>query len=115
MRKIEWSAAFKKDIRREAKGKNLAALNAVLPDILHALANDLPMSVKYYDHKLTGEFNREETAAYVKRHLERVKCPREIFTESALQMIHDYSGGRARKVNKVSYASLMAAASQKNN
>jgi type II secretory pathway predicted ATPase ExeA len=55
----------------------------------------------------------EETATYVKRHLERVKCPREIFTESALRVIHDYSGGRPRKVNKVSHASLMAAASQK--
>ena len=54
----------------------------------------------------------EETAIYVKRHLDRVKCPREIFTESALKVIHDYSGGTARKVNKVAQASLMAAASQ---
>jgi len=54
----------------------------------------------------------EETAKYVKRHLDRVKCPREIFTEAALKVIHDYSGGMARKVNKVSHASLMAAASQ---
>jgi type II secretory pathway predicted ATPase ExeA len=56
--------------------------------------------------------NSEETATYVKRHLDRVKCPREIFTEPALKVIHDYSGGAARKVNKVSHASLMAAASQ---
>jgi len=55
----------------------------------------------------------EETAIYVKRHLERVKCPREIFTEPALKVIYDYSGGTARKVNKVSHATLMAAASQK--
>ena len=55
----------------------------------------------------------EETAIYVKRHLERVKCPREIFTEPALKVIHDYAGGMARKVNKVSQASLMAAACQK--
>jgi type II secretory pathway predicted ATPase ExeA len=54
----------------------------------------------------------EETAIYVKRHLERVKCPQEIFTESALKVIYDYSGGTARKVNKVAQASLMAAASQ---
>ena len=54
----------------------------------------------------------EETVIYVKRHLDRVKCPREIFTESALKVIHDYSGGTPRKVNKVSQASLMAAASQ---
>jgi type II secretory pathway predicted ATPase ExeA len=55
----------------------------------------------------------EETVMYVKRHLEQVECPREIFTEAALRIIHDYSGGRPRKVNKVSHASLMAAASQK--
>jgi len=54
----------------------------------------------------------EEMAIYVKRHLDRVKCPREIFTESALKVIHDYSGGTARKVNNVAQASLMAAASQ---
>ena len=57
--------------------------------------------------------NCEETATYVKLHLERVKCPREIFTEPALKVIYDYSGGAARKVNKVSHAALMAAASQK--
>jgi type II secretory pathway predicted ATPase ExeA len=56
--------------------------------------------------------DNEETAIYVKRHLERVKCPREIFTEPALKVIHDYSGGTARKINKAAQASLMAAASQ---
>jgi type II secretory pathway predicted ATPase ExeA len=54
----------------------------------------------------------EETAIYVRRHLERVKCSREIFTEPAMKAIHDYAGGTARKVNKVAQASLMAAASQ---
>jgi type II secretory pathway predicted ATPase ExeA len=54
----------------------------------------------------------EETATYLKQHLEHVKCPREIFTDSALKVIHDYSGGTARKINKVAQVSLMAAASQ---
>ena len=54
----------------------------------------------------------EETVIYVKRHLDHAKCPREIFTEPALKVIHDYAGGTARKVNKVAQASLMAAASQ---
>jgi type II secretory pathway predicted ATPase ExeA len=56
--------------------------------------------------------NYDETVTYVKRHLERVKCPREIYTDPALKVIYDYSGGTARKVNKVAQASLMAAASQ---
>ena len=57
--------------------------------------------------------NREETVSYVRRHLERVKCSQEIFTEQALRMFYDYSRGTARKVNKVAHASLMVAASQK--
>ncbi|GHV41027.1 hypothetical protein FACS1894187_22440 [Synergistales bacterium] len=59
------------------------------------------------------DMSHEETVTYVKRHLDRAKCPREIFTDSALQVIYDYSGGRPRKVNKVSHSCLMAAASQK--
>ena len=55
----------------------------------------------------------EETVIYVKRHLERVKCLQEIFTEAVLKVIHGYSGGTARKVNKIAQMSLMAAASQK--
>ena len=55
MRKIDQSAAFRKDIRREGKGANLAALNAILPGVFTALADDVPLSVKYKDHKLTGE------------------------------------------------------------
>jgi type II secretory pathway predicted ATPase ExeA len=57
--------------------------------------------------------NCEETVMYVRQHLARAGCPREVFTESALHEIYEYSVGNARKVNKVSRASLMAAASQK--
>ncbi|HPQ38453.1 MAG TPA: AAA family ATPase [Synergistaceae bacterium] len=57
--------------------------------------------------------NRKETLLYVRRHMESVKSPREIFTQSALGMIHEYSGGVARKVNKVASACLMAAAVRK--
>jgi type II secretory pathway predicted ATPase ExeA len=57
--------------------------------------------------------NREETYSYIKRRLEMAKSRREIFTEAALKVIHDYSGGIPRKVNKAAHASLMAAASQK--
>jgi type II secretory pathway predicted ATPase ExeA len=56
--------------------------------------------------------NREETYSYIKRRLEMSKSRREIFTDGALAMINDYSGGIPRKVNKAAHASLMAAASQ---
>ena len=56
MREIEQSSAFKKDTRREGKGPNLGALNAVLHELLAALADDVQLPVKYKDHKLTGEW-----------------------------------------------------------
>ena len=56
MRKIDRSAAFKKDIRREGKGENLATLNAILPGVLTALASDATLYTKYKDHKLTGDW-----------------------------------------------------------
>ncbi|GHS94777.1 hypothetical protein AGMMS50276_08240 [Synergistales bacterium] len=56
VREIDRSTAFKKDLRREAKGVNLTALNAELPVILSLLVNDLPLPEKYKDHKLTGEW-----------------------------------------------------------
>jgi type II secretory pathway predicted ATPase ExeA len=71
-------------------------------------AIDGRVGMRFHLEAMSGE----ETAIYVKRHMERAKCPREIFTDSALKVIHDYSGGTARKVNKVAQTSLMAAASQ---
>ena len=55
MREIEQTTAFKKDLRKEAKGSNITILNVVLPDILAALANDLQPAAKHRDHKLTGD------------------------------------------------------------
>jgi type II secretory pathway predicted ATPase ExeA len=53
---------------------------------------------------------KEETAAYIAKHLTAVKAPGEIFTQAAVGVIYDYCQGIARKVNKVSIACLMAAA-----
>lgn len=53
---------------------------------------------------------RAETASYVKRHLESVKAPGEIFTQAALNVLYEYTGGIPRKVNKVATACLMTAA-----
>jgi general secretion pathway protein A len=53
--------------------------------------------------------SKEETAAYIARHLAAVKAPGEIFTQAAIGVIHEYCGGIPRKVNKVAVACLMAA------
>jgi mRNA interferase YafQ len=56
MRAIKKSAAFKRDIKRESNGPNLAVLNAALPVLLKALANDVPVPTQFRDHDLTGNW-----------------------------------------------------------
>jgi general secretion pathway protein A len=52
---------------------------------------------------------REESEAYIARHLAAVKAPGDIFTQAAIGVIHEYCGGIPRKINKVATACLMAA------
>jgi len=56
-----------------------------------------------------GAMDKRQTALYVERHMKAVKAPREIFTASAVGMIHEYSGGIPRKVNKVASTCLLTA------
>jgi len=56
--------------------------------------------------------SKEETAAYIAKHLAAAKAPGEIFTPAAVGVIYDYCQGIPRQVNKVAIASLMAAAGQ---
>jgi type II secretory pathway predicted ATPase ExeA len=56
--------------------------------------------------------SKEETAAYIAKHLTAVKAPGEIFTQAAIGVIHEYCEGIPRKVNKVAIACLMAATGQ---
>jgi type II secretory pathway predicted ATPase ExeA len=53
--------------------------------------------------------SKEETAAYIAKHLAAVKAPGEIFTPAATGVIHEYCEGLPRKVNKVATACLLAA------
>lgn len=56
--------------------------------------------------------SKEETTAYIAKHLAAVKAPGEIFTPAAIGVIHEYCEGIPRKVNKVATACLMAATGQ---
>src|SRR3990170_2082923 len=56
--------------------------------------------------------SKEETTAYIAKHLAAVKAPGEIFTQAAVGAIHEYCEGIPRKVNKVAIACLMAATGQ---
>ena len=55
MRTIERSTAFKKDFKRESKGKYQKVLNDDFLAVLVVLASDGLLDVKYRDHELTGE------------------------------------------------------------
>jgi len=56
MRTIERSTAFKRDYKREAKGRHRATLAAELLAVLTMLANDKPLDPRYRDHDLSGDW-----------------------------------------------------------
>lgn len=56
MRTIERSSAFKRDYKREAKGKHRAKLDEMLKPLFTALASDQPLATNYRDHDLSGSW-----------------------------------------------------------
>ena len=56
MRKIERTRQFKRDYKREAKGRHRASLDAALVPLLVALADDQPLEPKHHDHALSGNW-----------------------------------------------------------
>lgn len=56
MRTIERTSQFKRDFKREAKGRYRALLTGEFIEILTALVEDRPLAVRYRDHALTGDW-----------------------------------------------------------
>ena len=57
MRRIEWTTQFKRDFKRESKGKYRGAvLNSSLFSIIERLANDELIEACYCDHALSGNW-----------------------------------------------------------
>ncbi len=56
MRRIERTRQFKRDYKREAKGKYRKTLEADFIDVATKLANDQPLTKKHRDHLLTGDW-----------------------------------------------------------
>lgn len=56
MRTIERSSAFKKDYKREAKGKHRTSLDSDLISVFTALIHDLDLEPRLRDHDLTGNW-----------------------------------------------------------
>jgi mRNA interferase YafQ len=57
MRKIEWSTAFKRDYRRIKAGPRYRDLDHLLRAVLSLLQSDQPLSQRYWDHPLSGDWS----------------------------------------------------------
>lgn len=56
MRTIERTTQFKRDYKREAKGRHGGMLDTALAEVLEALAKDRPLDAPHRDHALSGEW-----------------------------------------------------------
>jgi len=56
MRTIDRSTAFKRDYKREAKGRHRATLDDALRQVLVALTTDQALDAHHRDHDLSGDW-----------------------------------------------------------
>ena len=56
MRKIERATAFRRDFRRESKGRRSVTLYDDLAAIIAVLASDAPLDPSVRDHALSGDW-----------------------------------------------------------
>ncbi len=56
MRTIERSTAFKRDYKREAKGRHSSTLDTDLAAILTSLMHNQPLEPRQRDHDLSGDW-----------------------------------------------------------
>jgi mRNA interferase YafQ len=56
MRTIERTTQFKRDYKRESKGRHRDVLSKELIAVVHALAADEALVARYRDHALTGDW-----------------------------------------------------------
>lgn len=57
MREIERTTQFKRDYKREARGRHRDSLDASLAAVLGLLMNDDMLAASYRDHALTGAWS----------------------------------------------------------
>ena len=57
MRTIERTNAFRRDFKRQRRGRHRRDLDSLLLEIVSLLAEDKPLREKYRDHNLTGDWH----------------------------------------------------------
>ena len=56
MRRIERTSRFKRDYKRESRGRHRTYPDELLATIAETLANDRPLEPRHHDHALSGEW-----------------------------------------------------------
>ena len=56
MRRIERTSRFKRDYKRESRGRHGTYLDSILAPVVQALANDRPLEPRHHDHALSGKW-----------------------------------------------------------
>lgn len=56
MRTIERTTAFRRDFKREAKGRHRSILDTELRQVIVALASDEPLEPRHRDHALSNDW-----------------------------------------------------------
>jgi mRNA interferase YafQ len=56
MRTIRYTTKFKKDYRRELRGRHAGTIDKLLLDVVRILAADEPLPPRNFDHALTGDW-----------------------------------------------------------
>jgi mRNA interferase YafQ len=57
MRTIKQTKRFKRDLKREVKGKHKEHLQASFAQVVEILARDLPLPESFHDHGLSGDWS----------------------------------------------------------
>ncbi len=73
MRKIEPTTQFKKDYKRESKGRYRLILDELLTKVIDTLAKDKLLSPRYRDHALTGDWAQHRDC-HIKPDLVLIYC-----------------------------------------
>ena len=68
MRTIDPTGRFKRDLKRELKGRYRRMLAAELDELIALLAADEPLDARYRDHALTGDW-KDHRDCHVKPNL----------------------------------------------
>ncbi|MBU3613206.1 type II toxin-antitoxin system YafQ family toxin [Polynucleobacter sp. MG-27-Goln-C1] len=56
MRRIERTTQFKKDYKRETRGRHKTALESALIEVIDLLVVDQELPERYFDHSLVGQW-----------------------------------------------------------